>query len=1378
MSNYKALQLVNGRYQQVQNGDGLIVGNQIRSSAAADPKPLDIAVPDTTTAATAGGDLTLTAGAGNTSGDGGSININGGAPGASGTYGGSITLTAASGLGSNCAGGQIEITAGDGTGPNDGAEVAIKAGSGLGSSQGGAASLAGGDSATVNGGPAAVQGGEGFTVGGRGWISGGGVSSTTGRGGDAVVKGGLAGSAAGHTGNVPDAGAVRLVGGLSPNDWGGDVFIDGGVGDGQHGRVNIGTSPTGGGEFDDATSAINIGHSSLVTTVTGGLTQLTGAFSLTGSGSTCQISTTGQILTITAGAGSTWSTSAGALTLTSNQAATWSTANGALTVQAATALNLGTTTTTSVSIGRTGQTTTVNGNTQIGAATNGTDTLNVLPQYLHFGNGADHTIDIVQVAAGAGKNLTISSGNGASGSAGGNIRIVPGRGASAGNPYGYVDIDAGNTGDGGQSEVRICNTAGSGNVRLGRSTSLVYFGAYGAESRIATNLTFEGTAGPTTDYTIGIEANDVGGALTVKSADGGAGNTASGALTLKSGDGGGGGNNNTGNVTLDVGVPTGTGTLGTISIGHAAVQTHIYGTTIIDALQLANLELTNSAGVHYMRIATGNAASSLEVYSADTTAAAASGALTLRSGNAVGGVSGNVTVASGTSSTGDTGDVTVGSAASTAGSSGDVTLASGDGFALGGSVSILGGAGTNGSAGGGSIILQAGVGIGAGDGGDITIRAAKSVTGASGDVDITAGNTPGSNGGIIKIGVAQGLSGYRTKEIQVGQTANCKATVNCILYAEGGIDRASAAILDLGVTAANRVNISRTGITTYVQGHLDVAGNTTLHGNLDVVGTSEFQDDVIFDNNVGVGDSEAPEPDMLYFVARETGTFTAVAAVSTGSITAAADLGGSIIAVANNGGNAEFQTGAAHNLSAGMVVAHAGCAESTYNGTFAVGSVTAADKYTITSGGLPVAYVANDTGTWKGLTRFTTAARSPDPLSVGSWVEISGTTDYDGFRQVVAVSDNTHFDLNRVFTSTKTGTWYAGPIRVTSSTHTMNAGTVVTLDSGGYSYSGAWTISNVSDNTHFDIATDWVGTQSGTWLAADSGGRFGGNGGSYPTEVLMPRDVNHTFRVAESPSGTPGGNLSIRAGDSPTGGGNLYLDAGGEGINSGEIYIGSVRSRLINISVRTSVFGAAVPYLEFASSNITIQPGITLTTTGSGNINLPNNGSAQFKIEGTSVGATVTAANLDTLTDGSTNVTLHTHAAASATQIVVTVVAGEVFTAGSLVSVQNNAGVANGYKSNVATYTAKANVVGIAASATQIIVSGEATVVDAWWESVPAVADVGKPVYASEITAGKLTMTAPNTSGNVVQKVGVISFASASANLTRVVVQIGDNTTL
>jgi hypothetical protein len=117
------------------------------------------------------------------------------------------------------------------------------------------------------------------------------------------------------------------------------------------GTISIGTTTAG---------AIAIGKSGITTTITGGLTQLTGAVSLTGNAAS-SFTTSSGALTLTAAAASTWSTTAGALTITSAAAATWSTAVGALTIVSAAALNLGTATSTAVNIGAAGITTTVNG---------------------------------------------------------------------------------------------------------------------------------------------------------------------------------------------------------------------------------------------------------------------------------------------------------------------------------------------------------------------------------------------------------------------------------------------------------------------------------------------------------------------------------------------------------------------------------------------------------------------------------------------------------------------------------------------------------------------------------------------------------------------------------------------------------------------------------------------------------------------------------------------------------------------------------------------------------------------------------------------------------------------------------------------------------
>jgi hypothetical protein len=189
--------------------------------------------------------------------------------------------------------------------------------------------------------------------------------------------------------------AVSLVSGnaAGATSNSGNITIDSGTATGTTGTINIGTGNA---------SAIAVGKSGITTTVNGALTAsqlLTGNLGTTISGATIllnnnsnnntQINTgsstgtvsignagagaltlasgaassfsSGAALTLTGGTASTWSTSAGALTLTSAAAATWSTAAGALTIDSAAALNLGTANATSLSISKSGVTSTVNG---------------------------------------------------------------------------------------------------------------------------------------------------------------------------------------------------------------------------------------------------------------------------------------------------------------------------------------------------------------------------------------------------------------------------------------------------------------------------------------------------------------------------------------------------------------------------------------------------------------------------------------------------------------------------------------------------------------------------------------------------------------------------------------------------------------------------------------------------------------------------------------------------------------------------------------------------------------------------------------------------------------------------------------------------------
>lgn len=123
---------------------------------------------------------------------------------------------------------------------------------------------------------------------------------------------GVGGQTAGAGGAVTITGGTGGAAGGGTQGAGGAITIDGGTGL-TNGAIQIGNTNA---------ASVGIGRSGITTTITGGLTQLTGAVSLTGNGA------------------SSFTTSSGALTLTSAAAATWSTAAGALTISGFAGINM------------------------------------------------------------------------------------------------------------------------------------------------------------------------------------------------------------------------------------------------------------------------------------------------------------------------------------------------------------------------------------------------------------------------------------------------------------------------------------------------------------------------------------------------------------------------------------------------------------------------------------------------------------------------------------------------------------------------------------------------------------------------------------------------------------------------------------------------------------------------------------------------------------------------------------------------------------------------------------------------------------------------------------------------------------------------------
>jgi hypothetical protein len=284
-----------------------------------------------------------------------------------------------------------------------------------------------------------------------------------------------------------------------------------------------------------------------------------------------------------------------------------------------------------------------------------------------------------------------------------------------------------------------------------------------------------------------------------------------------------------------------------------------------------------------------------------------------------------------------------------------------------------------------------------------------------------------------------------------------------------------------------------------------------------------------------------------------------------------------------------------------------------------------------------------------------------------------------------------------------------------------------------------WTI-KVSTSTTLNAVGGAITVQGGTGNGTASGGDVvlhGGTGGATDGD---------------------GGSIRLRGGAKQGTGtlGSVYV--GDSAVYTSDVHLGAT-------SVPISVDG-----------NMTMAAGTTLATTGTGNINLPNNASAKFQIEGTAVGATVTAPNLDELTDGSSTA-LHTHSGIGAVDT--PAVAGETLVYGQPVVYANAAG-------NPKVYLADANGAGVLADctgicsigaaadgATAVRTAGEIAIADIYWDSAPAVGDVGKRAYLSE-TAGKLTLTAPNNAGSLALRVGFVS--KGGAGNVKLVVSVGEGT--
>lgn len=191
----------------------------------------------------AGGNVVITGGAGGvTSGNAGGVNITGGTPVAG--AGGSLSLTGSNGVGTNQNGGGITVTGGNPTGTGTPGSISLTAGALQGAGTPATVTVTGGaGNGATTGGAVTVLGGSGGTTGAGAAVTlrAGPGGSTSGNGGTITVAGGIPVSGTGG------AVAITANAGVGTNQNGGNVTITAGdrTGSGTAGVINLAIPATG-----------------------------------------------------------------------------------------------------------------------------------------------------------------------------------------------------------------------------------------------------------------------------------------------------------------------------------------------------------------------------------------------------------------------------------------------------------------------------------------------------------------------------------------------------------------------------------------------------------------------------------------------------------------------------------------------------------------------------------------------------------------------------------------------------------------------------------------------------------------------------------------------------------------------------------------------------------------------------------------------------------------------------------------------------------------------------------------------------------------------------------------------------------------------------
>lgn len=309
-------------------------------------------------------------------------------------------------------------------------------------------------------------------------------------------------------------------------------------------------------------------------------------------------------------------------------------------------------------------------------------------------------------------------------------------------------------------------------------------------------------------------------------------------------------------------------------------------------------------------------------------------------------------------------------------------------------------------------------------------------------------------------------------------------------------------------------------------------------------------------------------------------------------------------------------------------------------------------------------------------------------------------------------------------------------------------------------------------NDHPNVAQDnlWIGNSSGVPTATPVGNGLASTPG---TSLTVQADSTTGGNVVPVNVAANGVGLTVSdiagTGIEADGSGNLRLAAAaaGDGLEGGAGSALSVHLEATNPSLQISSDELGIKFNSAGGlQKLAAGTGIKLDGTEATTLALSSDGlvveglKANFKIADSSTGATVTAANLTSLTDTSNADSLHVHAAAAATEapkIETTVTVDEAIAANEVLAWSTS--TANRVAKADADSDALSRVVGVARTAQATPGNTCEMVSHGLMTSVGLSASIGVPVYLS--STGTLTTTIPSGGARII----LVGYTTNTADL-------------